>query len=94
VSQRLSRAVDEYKSPPPAARAARQWLEAGKPVSPGQVMRFVYTRGHPGVWALGCGELDGGAVDAVRYMTLLNRAVGSVLNVFGAYSSENPKMVI
>jgi DNA polymerase-2 len=94
VSQRLSRAVDEYKSPPPAARAARQWLEAGKSVSPGQVMRFVYTRGHPGVWALGCGELDGRTVDVGRYLTLLNRAVGTVLDIFVPYSSENPKMVI
>jgi hypothetical protein len=26
-------------------------------------MRFVYTRGHPGVWAVGCGELDVMTVD-------------------------------
>lgn len=94
VSQRLSRTVDEYKSPPPAARAARQWLEAGKSVAAGQVMRFVYTRGHPGVWAVGCGELDGRTVDVGRYLTLLNRAVGTVMDIFVPYSSENPKMVI
>lgn len=94
ISQRLSRAVEDYKSPSPAARAAQQWLEAGKSVAPGQVMRFVYTRGHPGIWAFGCGELEGRVVDVRRYMTLLNRAVGSVLDIFVPYSSQNPKMVI
>ena len=82
MSQRLSRAVDAYKSPPPAACAARQWLEAGKPVSPGQVMHFVYTRGQPGVWAVGCGELDGRTVDVRRYLTILARAVDTVIAPF------------
>jgi DNA polymerase II len=94
VSQRLSRAVDEYKSPPPAARAARQWLAAGKSVAAGQVMRFVYTRGHPGVWAVGCGELDVRRVDVDTYLKLLNRAIGSVLDVFGADFDKNPNLVI
>jgi len=94
VSQRLSRAVEDYKSPPPAARAARQWLEAGKSVAPGQVMRFVYTCGHPDVWAVGCGELDGRMVDMGRYLKLLNRAVGSILDIFAPFSSEKPKMLI
>jgi DNA polymerase II len=82
ITQRLSREVEDYKSPPPAARAARQWLEAGKPVSPGQVMRFVYTRGQPGVWAPGCGELDGRMVDVDRYLTILERAIDTVIAPF------------
>jgi hypothetical protein len=81
---RLSRDVDAYKSPSPAARAAKQWIEAGKSVAPGQVMQFVITRGKPGVWAYGLGELDVRRVDVERYIELLERAAGTVLDVFSA----------
>jgi DNA polymerase-2 len=82
ITQLLSREVEAYKSPSPAARAARQWLDAGKPVAPGQVMRFVYTRGKPGVWAYGCGALDVRTADVGRYVQLVERAAGMVLDVF------------
>ena len=94
ISQRLSRAVEDYKSPSPAARAAQQMIDNGISVAPGQVMRFVLTRGKPGVWALGCGELDGRTVDVGRYVKVLIRAVGSILDVFEPHSNENPNLVI
>ncbi|RPH59458.1 MAG: hypothetical protein EHM81_08165, partial [Chloroflexi bacterium] len=84
ITQRLSREVAAYKSPSPAARAAKQWLEAGKSVAPGQVMKFVFTRGKPGVWAYGCGELDERTVDIGRYVELLNRAAETVIDVLWA----------
>lgn len=81
VTQNLSRAVQDYKSPSPAARAARQLLEAGQEPAPGQRIRFVYTRGRPGVWAYGAGRLDPRTVDIARYARLLERAVRTVLDV-------------
>ena len=83
VTQRLSRAPEAYKTAPPAARAARQLQSLGQALAPGQAVRFVYTRGRPGVWADGCGELDLRSVDTRRYAGLLERAAGSVLDVFG-----------
>jgi DNA polymerase-2 len=48
VSQKMSKALDEYRDPSPAARAARQLAACGKTVKQGQRVRFVYTRGKPG----------------------------------------------
>ena len=83
IVQRLSRAVDDYKSAPPAARAARLLVEGGQVFAPGQTVRFVYTLGKPGVWAYGAGELDQRVVDVKRYIRLLDRAASTVLDVFG-----------
>lgn len=89
ISQRLSRAVEDYKSLSPAARAAQQMIDKGMSVAPGQVMHFVLTRGKPGVWAFGCGELDGRIVDMGRYVELLERAVETVLKSFGKSTSNS-----
>ena len=51
-------------------------------IAPGQVMRFVLTRGKPGVWALGCGELDGRTVDVGRYVELLARTIDTITSPF------------
>ncbi|MEI7847015.1 MAG: DNA polymerase domain-containing protein [Chloroflexota bacterium] len=83
VTLRLSRDISAYKSASPSARAARLLLENGHPLAPGQTVRFVYTRGKPGVWAYGCGELDRRSVDVQRYALLLDRAAESVLSTFG-----------
>jgi hypothetical protein len=74
--------VEAYKPPSPAARATRQWIAASKSVAPGQVMRFVFTRGEPGVWAYGVGELDERKVDVGKYIQLLKRAAGTILDAF------------
>ena len=94
IAQRLSRDVDKYQSPSPAARAARQWVEAGKSVAPGQVMRFVFTRGKPGVWAVGVGELDARKVDVGKYAELVERAVDTIIQIFnGAERYQNDALL-
>ena len=80
VSQRLSRELNEYSSPSPAARAVLQMQAEGKLVSPGQRVRFLYTRGEPGVKAWYATESpDISMVDSSRYRTLLLRAVNAVV---------------
>ena len=81
VSQKLSRELGEYSSPSPAARAVRQMQEAGKVVRPGQRVRFLYTRGRPGVRAWNIPEPpDLRTMDVRRYQTLFERAAETVLN--------------
>ena len=55
VMQSLSRAVEGYRSPSPAARAAMRLQASGREVAPGQFMRFVFIRGEERVcvWELG-----------------------------------------
>ncbi len=96
MSQKLSRELGAYRNPSPAARAVRQLEEAGKAVRPGQRVRFLYTRGRPGVHAWDvppspCGycagtlpeQFDPRSVDVRRYQTLLKRAVETVLAPIG-----------
>lgn len=88
VTQRLSRAVDDYKIPSPAARAARLLMEQGQVLAPGQTIRFVYTRGKPGVSAYGSGAIDLRTIDVYRYCRLLDRAAATVLDVFEPVSAQ------
>jgi DNA polymerase II len=85
LSLRLTREVEEYRSPSPGARAARQLKELGKIVKPGQRVRFLYTLGRPGVyaWDLPC-KPDPVVLDFARYKELLFRAAAEVLGPFGA----------
>ena len=84
VSQRLSRSVEEYRVPSPAARAASQLQAAGKEVRPGQRVRFIYTLGEPGVWAWDRpGPPPVESVDVARYSELLLRAATAILQPFG-----------
>jgi DNA polymerase II len=76
VMQKLTRELEAYRVPSPAARAAQQLVDAGKEVKPGQMMRFVYTRGKPGIWALdGAQAFEMKAVDVERYFQLLEREI-------------------
>lgn len=80
VTQGVSRAVEEYKVASPVARAMRQLAAEGKVLKPGQHIRFLYTRGEPGVYAWDLATLpDPQIVDTKRYSDLLLRAAGSVL---------------
>jgi DNA polymerase II len=89
VSQRISREVEDYRSPPPAARAAAQLKEAGKLVKPGQRVRFLYTLGDPGVYAWDLpGQPNPAALDVPRYRTLLLRAAAEILSSFGTSEEE------
>jgi len=81
VIQSLSRAVETYTSPSPAARAAMQLQATGNEVAPGQFMRFVFVRGEERVrvWELG---VDARIVDIKRYCAMLDRAVDGVMGMF------------
>lgn len=85
IASRVSHELESYRSPTPAARAAFQLFEqTGKRARPGQKVRFIYTRGEPGVrpWELP-GTIDPDDVDRVKYIELLARAAASVFHPFG-----------
>ncbi len=84
LAQRLTREIEDYRSPSPAARAAGQLKEAGKIIKPGQRVRFLYTLGKPGVYAWDLPvKPDLSALDLLRYRELLLRAAAEVLGPFG-----------
>ncbi len=84
ITQRLSRDVDAYCSPSPVALAAGQLAAVGKPVQPGQTVRFLYLTGKPGVhaWNLPFPP-DPACLDMGRYTELFLRACLSVLQPLG-----------
>ena len=80
MRQRLSRELGDYRSPSPAARAAQQLAGVGKTMRAGQSVRFILTRGKPGVHAWDLPEqIDRKTIDIQRYQALLYRAVRTVL---------------
>ena len=81
ITQSLSREVGSYKTPSPAARAAKQLQSAGRQVAPGQFMRFIFIRGDERVrvWEVG---IDPRMVDIKRYCILLDRAIASLTCIF------------
>jgi DNA polymerase-2 len=84
VAQKLSRELHEYRVPSPAARAAAQLEAAGKDVRPGQRVRFLYTRGKPGVYAWDLPvSPNPSTLDVVRYSVLLARAASTALQPVG-----------
>ncbi|MGB5845878.1 MAG: hypothetical protein WBG94_15650, partial [Anaerolineales bacterium] len=84
VAQKLSRALDEFRSPSPVAHAAAQLQAAGKSTSPGERVRYLYTRGEPGVYAWNLPQPpDPASVDVDRYSELLLRAATTLLEPFG-----------
>ncbi len=81
VRQRLSRTLDGYVSPSPAARAALQLQERGRQFAPGQSMEFLFTRSGSGVHAWELEEaLNPERLDTKRYCRLLDRAMRTVLD--------------
>jgi DNA polymerase-2 len=89
VHQTLSRELEAYRSPSPTALAARQLAGYAKDLRPGQVVRFVYTLGKPGVHAWDVpGELNNRTIDVARYSTLLERAAETIFQPFDADGIE------
>ncbi len=85
VTSRISHELEDYRSPTPGARAARQMFnQTGKRTRPGQKMRFVYTRGEPDVhpWET-AGKIGIEDIDQEKYVELLARAACSVFHPFG-----------
>lgn len=84
VTQTLSRRLEEYKVPSPAAKAAMQLAKIGKDLAPGQGVRFLYTLGKPGVWTWDLpGNPEAGVVDKGYYQELLLRAAHTVVQPLG-----------
>ena len=84
VAQKLSRTLDEFRSPSPVAHAAAQLQAVGKSTSPGERVRYLYTRGEPGVYAWNLPQPpDPASVDVDRYSELLLRAATTLLEPFG-----------
>lgn len=80
IRQRLSRPVEAYKTPSPAACAARQLQTQGRQFAPGQSLKFLFTRNAIGVHAWELEEaLDSAKLDIKRYYRLLDRAILTVL---------------
>ncbi|MBL0348098.1 DNA polymerase domain-containing protein [Candidatus Villigracilis affinis] len=81
IRQRLSRAIEAYTTPSPAARAALQLQAQGRQFAPGQSLEFLFARNASGVHAWELDEaLDPGRLDTKRYCRLLDRAVQTVLD--------------
>lgn len=84
VRLQLSRKLEAYRTPSPAARAALQLKMAGKEVRPGQRVALIYTRDEPRVFAWDLPQKPNPrSVDVERYQKLLLRAAGIVLESWG-----------
>jgi len=87
VTQKVSRELEAYRTPSPAARAARQLEQAGKTVRPGQPVKLIYTLGKPGVRAWDCPPPpDVKQVDTAIYRKLLLRAAEAIVQPLGVQS--------
>jgi len=84
ISQTLGRTLAAYRVRSPAARAGGQLEEAGKPLHPGQRVRYVFTRGQPGVHAWDLPAAPSLALlDYARYQMLFLRAAHMLLQPLG-----------
>jgi DNA polymerase elongation subunit (family B) len=84
VTLRVSRKLEEFRVPSPAALATAQLAAIGKTLRPGQHVRLLLTRGEPGVhaWDLPYAP-PASALDLERYRVLLLRAAATVLQPLG-----------
>ncbi|MBI3340172.1 MAG: hypothetical protein HY022_08580 [Chloroflexi bacterium] len=80
VHQWVSRNLNEYRAPTPAANAMKQLEGEGKSLNPGQSIRFLYIRGKQRARAWDLSEdLDQRTIDLPRYTRLLTRAIKTIL---------------
>ena len=83
VTQTLSRTLDEYQANSPLRIAVGQLQTVNKFIRPGQRVRFLYTRGSPGVHAWDLPTVPApNCINALEYQKLLFRAVETVLTPF------------
>ncbi len=83
VTHRVSKTLEEFKVLSPAAQALAQLEAAGKQLRPGQPVRFLYTRGEPGVHPWNHPHPpDPATVDTKYYEQLLLRAAANLLQPF------------
>ena len=94
VGQKLSRKVEEYTSPSPAARAATQIQAAGKTTAAGQRIRFLWLRGLPDVHAWDCAQpVNPQRLDLARYRELTLRAAETVFQPLGLEPSTLRQLI-
>ncbi len=88
-AQKLSRPLEKYTHPSPAARAAGQLQAAGKRTAAGQRVRFLYVRGEERVWAWDLPQdFDRRCLDVGMYRKLALRAAADVFQPFGIEPEE------
>jgi len=81
ITKKLSRDLENYRTPSQAARAAMQLVKAGKHVSAGQRVKFLLTRGGSGVSAWGLEEtFDIRRIDIHKYKKLTIKAGKTILD--------------
>jgi DNA polymerase-2 len=86
IRQRLSRTIEAYKTPSPAARAAMQLQAQGRQFAPGQSLEFLFACNAIGVHAWELEEaLDSAKLDTKRYFKLLDRAMQTILDPVRLY---------
>ena len=80
IRQTVSKELGEYRTPVPAFSALQELHDAGKPLRLGQTIQSIYTLGLPCARAWDTGiEFDPCTVNIPRYRSLLDRAMGTVL---------------
>lgn len=84
ITQRASRAPEDYRGTGPLPRAVRLLQRAGKPPQPGQAVAYWLIRHPPGIWPALLGPPSAPEdLDLDRYRLLLLRAAESVLGPLG-----------
>lgn len=84
ITQKLSKAPEEYRVQTAAVRAARQLIAAGKPARIADHVRYFYVCGAERVRAWDLPDPpDPKTIDVERYATLLLRAAHMILQVLG-----------
>jgi DNA polymerase-2 len=84
VTHKVSRKLEEFRSPSVAAQALTQLQGIGKLLEPGQHVRFLYLRGEPGVHAWDLPQApDPAALDTDYYSLLFVRTAATILQPFG-----------
>lgn len=83
LTNRISRELDDYKTPTAAVRAAFQLLDqTGRKMGAGQKVSFIYTKEDVFAWDQPA-KITIDHVDKVKYRELLARAAGTIFYPFG-----------
>ena len=84
VTQKISRELDDYHVPSPAAKAAAQMVAAGKTIRPGQTIKFLFMQHPPRIQAWDMPLPPAPSLpDQQIYLKLLLRATATILTSFG-----------
>ena len=84
VTQILSRELKEYQVSSALCTAATQLQDAGKKMSMGQIVRYIHTRGKPGVYAWDLPiPPKSNMINTLHYKDLVLRAIWEVVQPLG-----------